>query len=718
MNEMRTTGLFVAAAAVSVGLAWAFRPVVVRSEGEIAAEKRGSVIFPTLDPDTATSFQLTRYNEAMATLSRLELSKDAKSELWTLPSADGYPADSAEQVSQSITPLVELKVLSTVSTDRGDHALYGVVEPNEQELTVSASGVGILVNVGGADNKVLASLIIGKKVEGTENQHYVRVPSEDAVYEVEIGTDAFVTDLEKWIKGDILNVRSFDIEYVGLRDYAILRTERGYGLGRNFDADLENKDNKWSLLNFVDHTVEGSPSTNQPPDGKKLNETPLNDLRNNIQNLKIVNVRRKPAGLAADLKADKSLLENEESTANLQSQGFFPMESGDVYAAGGELLVGTKEGIRYLLRFGNTRVSSSAMEDQTESEEESSQGVNRYLLVTAQLDESKFPAPELKVVPETIEEMLAQEAEQAAKQQVGPEGVSTGGQPADGSAEASQADGDANDSSAAPAQEAADAEGAAQDSEESDSPSSPLEEPGAEESSSEGLKTDDEASPGEQPQESNTGAGEDTGAGETAPSDPNALTQSGQSAAKDSARGGKPVAAKLVSAVGSAQEGTAEASAQREGDQPKVESGGSVESEGAVESPTAKEGQPPADPAKPESNVAPNVEEGETQLAPSGKETQEELQERLEFLQETLRKENQRLIDTRNEKINEARKKVAELNARFSDWYYLVADSVYNKLRVSRESLFQSADAPDSSAATPGGPQLPQLPPGFQLPTQ
>lgn len=715
MNEMRTTGLFVAAAAVSVGLAWAFRPVVVRSESEIAAEKRGSVIFPTLDPDTATSFQLTRYNEAMATLSRLELSKDSKSELWTLPSADGYPADSAEQVSQSITPLVELKVLSTVSTDRGDHALYGVVEPNEQELTVSASGVGILVNVGGADNKVLASLIIGKKVEGTENQHYVRVPSEDAVYEVEIGTDAFVTDLEKWIKGDILNVRSFDIEYVGLRDYAILRTERGYGLGRNFDADLENKDNKWSLLSFVDHTVEGSPSTNQPPDGMKLNETPLNDLRNNIQNLKIVNVRRKPAGLAADLKADKSLLENEESTANLQSQGFFPMESGDVYSAGGELLVGTKEGIRYLLRFGNTRVSSSALEDQTESEEESSQGVNRYLLVTAQLDESKFPAPELKVVPETIEEMLAQEAEQAAKQQTGPEAVSTGGQPADGSADATQADGNENDSSTAPAQEAADAEGAAQDSVESDSPSSPLEESQAEESSSEGLTTGDEASPGEQPQESDAGAGEGTGADDTAPSDPNALTQSGQAAAKDSARGVKMGAAKLVSAGGSAQEGTAEASAQQEGDQPKVES---VESGGAVVSPEAQEGQPQADAAKPESEVAPNVQEGETQLVPSGKETQEELQERLEFLQETLRKENQRLIDSRNEKINEARKKVAELNARFSDWYYLVGDSVYNKLRVSRESLFQSADAPGSSAATPGGPQLPQLPPGFQLPTQ
>ena len=41
-------------------------------------------------------------------------------------------------------------------------------------------------------------------------------------------------------------------------------------------------------------------------------------------------------------------------------------------------------------------------------------------------------------------------------------------------------------------------------------------------------------------------------------------------------------------------------------------------------------------------------------------------------MQESIRKENQRLIDARNESISEARKKVAELNARFADWYYIV----------------------------------------------
>jgi len=678
---MRTTGLFVAAAAVSLGLAWAFRPVVVRSEGEIAAEKRGTMIFPELDPDTASSFQLTRYNESMATLSRLELAKDAKSDLWTLPSADGYPADSAEQVSQAMTPLVELKVLSTVSTDRGDHVLYGVVEPNEQELTVSASGVGILVKVGGVDNKVLASLIIGKKVEGTENQHFVRVPSEDAVYEVEIGTDAFSTDLEKWIKGDILNVRSLDIEYVGLRDYAILRTERGYGLGRNFDADLNSKDNKWTLSKFVDHTLEGSPATDQPPEGKKLQDAPLNELKNNIQNLKIVNVRRKPPGLAADLKADKSLLENEESTANLQSQGFFPMESGDVYAAGGELLVGTLDGVRYLLRFGNTRVSSSAVEAESEEGEEGGQGVNRYLLVSAQLDESKFPAPELKIVPETIEEMLAQEAEEAASQPSASQSVpSEGGQvpnqlEPEGQPDSVEFESDAaSEISPDPATDTS-AEVSSADAAD-ESPESPPSSEAATESSGEAdvkQEPEDETEPTDQ-------------------TEPTPSPEETSGVGKENARLTKRSHTdRLVSFPALVQE------------EPQV-------SETAESGSDSKEEPPKAD-----SDTG--AQEGETELAPSGKETQEELQERLEFLQETLRKENQRLIDARNEKLNEARKKVAELNARFADWYYIVSDSVYNKLKVSRDTLFQ-ADATDGSGVQTGGPQLPELPAGIQLPTE
>ncbi|HAC90219.1 MAG TPA: hypothetical protein DCF63_06235 [Planctomycetaceae bacterium] len=669
---MKTTGLFAAAAALSVSLAWVFRPTTVVSEGQLAEEKRGSAIFPDFNPDSAASLKIAKFDEQLATLSRIELARDAKTQLWTLPSADGYPADSEKQVSEATAPLVELTVLSTVSTDRGDHALYGVVEPNEQELTASASGVGMLVQVGGPDNQILASLIVGKPVTGTEDQHYVRVPAEDAVYVVQIKKDAFSTNFEKWIKGDILNMRSMDIENIGLRDYAIVRTERGFGLGRNFDADLLNKDSKWSLQKFVDYTVEGNPETNQPPEGKSLQESALNDLRNSIQNLKIVNVRRKPLGLAADLKADKSLSENAEATKNLQSQGFFPMESGDVYASGGELLLGTKEGVRYLLRFGNTQVSGSALTDEqegkseNESEEKSDdQGVRRYLLVMAQLDESKFPAPELKVVPETVEEMLAQEA----------------------AAQPAAQDAPAADPSADPAQPAAQPQsGDAASGQNSDS----AEESDTSSSSVEPSTSDEKQSETQQPSEPSAEA-------TTQP----ATDSAPQPSAEPATAGTTPGAAvqkagfKFVSFGDAVQEdaSTSAPSAVQEPAQPQT--GDEVKAEGDQATDTAEQ----------------------TQLNPSRQETPEELKERLEFLQESIRKENQRLIDARNESLNQGRKKVAELNARFADWYYIVSDSVYQKLKVSRDQLFKSPEQSAPAAGQSPAGELPGLPPGLGLPS-
>lgn len=695
MSEMKITALFAIAAAVAVGSAWFSRPSAVRSEGELALEKRGSVIFPGLDPDSATSFRIVRFNEDLATVNRLELAKDTKTELWTLPSADGYPADSAEQVSQATTPLVELTVLNTVSTDRGDHVLYGVVEPNEQELTVSASGVGMLVQVGGADNEILASLIVGKPVEGFESQHYVRVPTEDAVYVVEINSDVFSTDLEKWIQGEILNVRSLDIEQVGLRDYAILRTERGYGLGRNFDADVEYKDNKWSLIQFVDHTQEGSPVVDQPPEGKSLNSQVLNDLRSSIQNLQIVNVRRKPLGLAADLKADKSLLENEESTKNLQDQGFFPMESGDVYSAGGELIVGTKDGVKYLLRFGNTRVSGSSMQlGDDEEEEDSDEGVTRYLLVMAELDESKFPVPELKLVPETVEEMLALEAADADTAQEVAQPVDTTGSESEGP-EQNEPASPVKDPEA-PADDDAVVDSTTEDSTTGEPTADPAVEPEAGDSTDSSDPNSNDTSSGSEdaPSDENSGNTEDT------------LSSRGSDIENDNVASRY---ARLVSTQQDDQSGDASAV----GTEPQ-EAAQEASDTTSQESEADREDSDVAD-----SDVAAEEASGEsaTELAPSRQESPEELQERLEYLQETIQKENQRLIDARNEKLNEGRKKVAELNARFADWYYIVSDRVYNRLKVSREQLFTSGDGAAESPPAPGF-ELPNLPPGLQLPTE
>ena len=61
----------------------------------------------------------------------------------------------------------------------------------------------------------------------------------------------------------------------------------------------------------------------------------------------------------------------------------------------------------------------------------------------------------------------------------------------------------------------------------------------------------------------------------------------------------------------------------------------------------------------------------------------------LELERERVRKENQRKQDERDEKLKKANKKIAELNARFADWYYIIAEDEYKKVHLGRSELIK-----------------------------
>lgn len=688
MNEGKTSALFAAVAVVSLGLAWWSRPDAITNESQLKDEVTGQPVFAKFeDPSEAASFQIVKYDEALGQLERFEVAKDKSSNMWKLPSYDGYPADAAEQVRDATTPLISMPILSVVSLDRGDHALYGVVNPDDDSMSVGESGVGMLVRVKSNSNQVLAELVIGKEVDGAEGQRYVRVPTEDATYVVELNTAPFTTDFQKWINQQLLEVRGFDIATVGLRDYAILPTQNGYGMSRNFDADLtfDSAKNAWALERLISYD-KGNSVEVELGENEALQDKVLNDLRNAVQDLQIVNVRRKPTGLAADLKADKSLMDNKESLQSLVSQGFIPQEGPDgteIFATGGETLVGTAAGVKYLLRFGESvaNLSSAVAEDGQESS-----GLRRYLLVSAVLDESKFPAPDLEPLPETVADLLARQQAQAAP----------------GSLPAPAAAADAADA----ADDAADAA----DSEEPDAPASP-----------EAAETPEPAA--EQDAEPAADNPPDTAA-EPAAEEP-AVTEDAEEEAKDDSAAlrsmrVRPVAFQAEQAAPKADDSQPDAnpsekpSAEKQPEENQVETAQAADAAQADADETASEESPAA-------NTADAVQAGSANAATPAAEpakSDEELQEELEFVREQIAKENQRKIDARKENMESARKRVQELNARFADWYYVVSDEVYKKLKVSRDELIgpptSVVDAPPSG---PGGLGLPegfQLPPGFQ----
>ncbi len=117
--------------------------------------------------------------------------------------------------------------------------------------------------------------------------------------------------------------------------------------------------------------------------------------------------------------------------------------------------------------------------------------------------------------------------------------------------------------------------------------------------------------------------------------------------------------------------------------------------------------QPPEDGASETSaEQQPEAASGQSQDQPPAKETEEELKERLEATREKITRDNQRAIDDRNEKLANARRKVDELNARFAEWYYLISESEYKKLRVTLDDLIQPKGASSANSSRPTPPEV------------
>ncbi|QDS87597.1 hypothetical protein EC9_17760 [Rosistilla ulvae] len=595
MSESGKTGVFwlVASAVVAMAaiVAWP------RSTETDLAALIGKPIFENFnDVLDVSMLKIDRFDEELGQLSSFEVTRDSKTNQWSIPSHDGYPADATEQIRDAATAFLDLEILDVASEVKDDHEKFGVLEPNASSLKVGDEGVGRLVQFENDNGEVLVNLIIGSMVKDTEDQRFVRIPTQDVTYVVKFDDTPLTTKFESWIEDNLLDLSSFDIKEIGIRDYSIVRTLQGASMQPNFDADIAlEEDDVWKLAK-LDVYEKGKPVAQTLAADEELDGTKLGDLRSALDDLKIVDVRRKPEGLSGDLKTDAGFMKNDDAVRSLITRGFYPQPTedgkGEVFAANGELIATLKNGVEYLLRFGEIdQQSLDSEEESEEGAEEQVVGVNRYLLVSARVNEATFPEPELQTVPETWEQLHPEiQAAQAPKTD----------QPA---AEPKPED----------AKPKADEKPAAEKTEEADMPAAEEEsKPAADEPTEEAPADEEEADSCE------------------APSDDDKETE-----------------------------------------------------ETLFQDDEASEAEKPADAeAKP---AAPEL-------------TDEEKQEELEVAQESIRKANQRKLDARNDQLEEARKKVRSLNERFAEWYYVVPESEYRKIHLTRDDLIKKKDPAGAAA--------------------
>ena len=414
---MLRTGLFLLGGVGMLLLGAAVQP---RFKSVKVEPEEQRVLFPELsDAAKAASLEIVSYDDELSTLHPFKVIQSGG--VWVLPAHQNYPADAKEQLAAAATALVDLKKLDVVSGSPGDHETYGVIEPDPEKIKPGMTGVGQLVEIRDSSGNKLARLIVGKEdkrlVGGDasgQTLRFVRKAGQDPVYRVEIDTSKFTTKFDDWIEKDLLKLSPWDVRRLGLEDYALVAVESngrvGVQLDRKYRVDLayDDKDAKWSLVRLEAFSEDGEPKEESLTEGEELAAGKLNDLRNALGDLKIVDVARKPSGLSSELKAEESFINDREAVTSMQQKGFLPLKTGEILSTDGETIVGMKDGVEYVLRFGApTTVAADAKAAQAKDaggaeagKDDAGETSGRYLLVLARFNEKLLEKPALDPLPE------------------------------------------------------------------------------------------------------------------------------------------------------------------------------------------------------------------------------------------------------------------------------------------------------------------------------
>jgi hypothetical protein len=342
--------------------------------------------------------------------------------VWVLPSHQNYPADAKDQLAAAATELVDLKALDIVTERAADHEVYGVIEPDQEKIKPGMTGVGQLIEIRDLSGSKSARLVIGKEDKqagvgsGSRRLRFVRKAGQDPVYRVELDTSKFTTQFGDWIEKDLLKLTPWDVRSVELDNYTLAAVESDGRLEvrqqRNEKMQLayNDKESSWQLTSLESFPGKDSaePVSEKLKDDEEVDSTKLNDLRNALGDLQIIDVARKPSGLSADLKAAESFVNDVEAVSSLQQRGFLPLPSGVILSTEGQAVIGMKDGVEYVLRFGAgttvTEPGKAGSEGDGDAPEESAETAARYLLVMAQFNENLLEQPDLTELPSLPEE--------------------------------------------------------------------------------------------------------------------------------------------------------------------------------------------------------------------------------------------------------------------------------------------------------------------------
>ena len=312
MTDITKTFLFVVAAFVALLLAFAMGPSGETFDvQELVGEQLNQ-----FELDAHKRLKVVKFDPETATTSDFEVAEQDST--WVIPSKHGYPADADRQLAKAVNCISDLEILRVAAESAEQHASLGVLSPSSSKLNSKAEGVGVRVMMSSGNGDSLVDMIIGKSVKDADDQRYVRKTDQDIVYVVNLDPEGLSTDFDDWIEGDLLKINPLDIRQVHIKDYSaeFMMTLQGprvqYDQRGDFSLVYDNSNSKWLGESLQRYDAAAKKFTDDPlGENQELNSDVLQEFRDGLDDLRIVDVERKPEGLSADLKAGSDFLKNE-----------------------------------------------------------------------------------------------------------------------------------------------------------------------------------------------------------------------------------------------------------------------------------------------------------------------------------------------------------------------------------------------------------------------
>lgn len=690
MNEITKTGIFGIGALLALLLAFFTRPATIEDVSAAIASGTGLLFEKFKDPKSAASLEIIDYDEDEAKIHRFKVAKVKN--VWSIPSAEDYPADAQSQMAQAAASLIDLKQLGVADTDRTMHEAFGVIDPDPETLTVGATGVGKRVTIQDRQGKTLARFIIGKADPDRPELHYLRIVGQDAVYRVNIKTDRLSSKFEDWIEKDLLKLNAFDIKQVSINDYSMDLGGGQVAITERFRSTVEyGKDAKWSLRSMQTKDENDEFAEVKLAPDEELDSQKLNDLKNALDDLKIVNVHRKPKSLSEALQGKNDGGLTPEDSQSLVTRGFYLIRVGDgktgLFSDQGEVVVGMNDGVEYFLRFGqiagrsrdddddknddtakdgknggkqakskNAKKKGKRVDEAEQEGDAAGDGQNRFIFVMASFNEDLLEKPTLPPMPgEPKPDEAGAETPTTDDKQEGDTPADEG----DATKTSEPSEGAKDD-----ADDAADTKQADDDADEKksdDADKKETEEATEGDDETPGASGDDEVADGERDEVAaddgvaDDGAADDVDGDSANEDEPKATPKRKQDSAKKSH--GKSSGSDDSEASDSDVEGESGDATEGESEPTKRTKGKSADGKGkSAQKKDADKTDPGAD-------------------------------KKLDEERKRVRKERERLQKEYDAKVKQGKERAEKLNARFSEWYYVISDKTYMRIHLGQKEI-------------------------------